>query len=230
MRDPSPVPPAVLRLASALPDLATAGFFALLWLLPGLLPDGMLRTALLMMLVEFVLLHATAMLGGVVLERSGGDLRALLPKVAGLAALYLLFVGIWAYTFGAWWPFVALGWLLLGKLWLLLRPLPDDERRRRMYSDWVIATMAFVGAVGATALLPVPRLGLDPTVVAAAGLPGSGLWVSEPQTVVAAGCVYFALLAASRLYDWRLPGSAPPTHCPGDDPRAGNDGQAGRAP
>lgn len=196
-----------LAWAAGLPDAVTAGFFLLLWLFPAWLGAAALKTGLLMMLVEFILLHATAMIGGTLLSREPGQpmrWRAL----AGFSVLYLAFILAWCLQFQAWWPVLAFGWLLAGKAALAMQPVPVAAKRERLSSDWALGVIFYLGGVFATSVLPLPRLGLDRAVVAAADLPGSGQWVDRPHTVVAFGLVYFALLSVSKARGWKLPKSA----------------------
>ena len=193
------------RVLAALPDAITAGFFLLLWLGPQWLGPTALRTGLLMMLVEFILMHATGILGGMALSNAGETRRQWKPILL-FSSFYLLFIAAWAWTFRAWWPLLALAWLVAGKLALALQPLADTDKRYRIMSDWGISALAYLGGVFATLMLPLPRLGLSGDVVAAANLPGSGEWVDKPHTVVAFGLVYFSVLATSKLRGWRLPG------------------------
>ena len=207
-RDATPLP---ARIAQALPDGISAGFFLLLWIAPRLLPEGALRTGMLVMLVEFILLHATVMLGGMLMTPSS-ERRALWRPLLGFGAFYLLFVAAWSWQFGAWWPFLAFGWLLLSKAWMLMQPLPPQQRLLRIQSDRALATLFYLGGVFLGVLLPLPRLGLDAAIIQTAQLPGSGLWVDQPQTVVALGLFYFGMLALARLRDWELPANKVPMH------------------
>lgn len=200
------------RLLAALPDAVTAGFFLLLWLLPGWLGPDALRTGLLMMIVEFLLIHATGMIGGMALGKDGRPPRWG-PMVA-FGALYFLFIAAWSFVFDAWWPFVAMAWLLAGKVQLALQPGDVERKRERLSSDWALSALFYLGGVVLTMLLWLPRLGLTPEVVAAADLPGSGEWVERPHTVVAFGLLYFGLLATSKFRRWRLPGKSRPTPVP----------------
>jgi len=205
MQTPSPAAPPKrpLDLAGALPDALTAGFFLLLWIVPGWLGTDALRTGLLMMLVEFILVHAAGILGQIAL---GADIgRKRWRAVLGFSLLYLLFIGAWAFVFEAWWPLLALLWLVAGKVHLALQPIAGEEKLERMKSEWAMSAIFYLGGVFATVMLPIPRLGLGPSVVAAANLPGSGLWVDKPHTVVAFGLVYFGLLAVAKARRWRLP-------------------------
>lgn len=201
------MPPAerIARLAVAAPDAITAGFFLLLWIVPQWLGPTALRTGLLMMMVEFILMHATGILGGMALASDRGA-RGRWKPILLFAAFYLLFIAAWSWAFKAWWPLLALAWLVAGKLALAWQPLPDADKRDRLQSDWGISAIAYLCGVFLTMMLPLPRLGLDAGVVAAAELPGSGEWVEKPHTVVAFGLLYFGLMATSKLRGWRLPG------------------------
>lgn len=195
----------LVRALGALPDALTAGFFVVLWLAPQLLWPQALRTGLLMMLVEFILVHAAGMLGGIVVA-SQDDRSRLWKPILGFGALYLVFILGWAWQFQAWWPLLALVWLLAGKLSLVLQSLPTADQRHQLQSGWAIGVMAYLVGASLTVFLPIPRLGLTRSVVAAADLPGAGgLWMSHPQTVVAFGAFYFTVLALVKLFDWRLP-------------------------
>ena len=201
--------PAV-RLLGALPDALTAGFFVVLWVAPQLLWPQALRTGLLMMLVEFILVHAAGMLGGIVLAREGQAGSRWKP-ILGFGAFYLVFIAAWAWQFQAWWPLLALGWLLAGKLALVLQPLPSADKRHQLASDWAIGVMAYLAGVFLTTFLPLPRLGLDRAIVAAADLPGDGgHWLTHPQSVIAFGVFYFGVLALVKALGWRLPAAQLP--------------------
>jgi hypothetical protein len=196
-----------MRLASAVPDSVAAGFFLILWVAPGLLGPKSLNTGLLIMLVEFVLIHASGMTGGIMLSPKLAPMQKL-KVLLGFAAFYLIFILTFCFAFKAWWPLAAFAVLLLGKASLAFdRELPNAERQHRMSSGWALSCGAYLGGVFLTLFLPVPRLGLTSAVVAEAGLTGSGHWIDHPQTVVAFGVIYFGFLAWTKAIDLRLPGT-----------------------
>lgn len=193
------------RLLSALPDAGMAAFFGLLWIAPTVLAPGAIKTGMLIMLVEFILIHASALLGSMLLGEKAST-RQKLGVMLGLGALYLLFIAAFALAFQQWWPIVAFVWLMLGKASLAFdRGLPNAERQHRLQATWAASCLFYIVGVFLTVFLPVPRLGITHAVVSAAQLPGSGLWVDRPQTVIAFGFVYFAALAWIKSLDWRLP-------------------------
>lgn len=209
MADPRLVQPPAARLLAALPDAVTAAIFLSLWIAPLWLgPDGV-RNAMLVMLVEFILIHASVFFGSALLGTGSTARRP--ATLLGFTLFYGLFVAAFAFAFKAWWPFAAFAWLLVGKVTIALdRSRSAPERLRRMQSEQVLATITYLGGVFATTLLPVPQLGIDAEVVAQLGLPGGGLWVDQPHTVIAFGVFYFGLLAWSKWRGWSLPTARPP--------------------
>lgn len=198
----------VVRLLQALPDAGMAAWFMLIWLSPLALGPDAVRAALMVMLVEFILVHASGLMGGVVLSDTTPRRTRLLTAL-GLSGLYLLFIAAFTLAFASWWPALMFGWLLAGKL-VLAWGGGNDEQRHRMFSFWVVSAMAYLGGVTATVLLPLPRFGLDAATVQSLDLPGSGHWVELPHTVVAFGALYFATLAIVKFKDWRLPATTLP--------------------
>jgi hypothetical protein len=182
-------------LAGALPDSVTCLYFMVLWIAPLHFGAESVRNGMLIMLVEFVLVHATGFIGVIVLEAAGSRLKVV-GVVLGFALFYLVFIAAWSYIFEQWWPFLAFGWLLLGKFSHAMNPdMNSPSRRQTMQSDWVNAGVTYVIGVFITSILPVPQFGIDSAVIAQLHLPGSGVWVEQPQKVIAFGVLYFGALA-----------------------------------
>lgn len=181
-------------LISALPDAATATLYAICWFAPATLGYDWIKTLMLVMLIEFLVVHSGGFIGQTVLSDASRGIK--LKAIVGFGAFYMLFVLAFCFALGEWWPIAAFGWLLVGKfLMVVLEPKPRAEERQRLTSLWALSVVAYLFAVFATVLLPVPEFGIDATAREAAAIPGSGLWVEQPQTVVAAGLLYFAVLA-----------------------------------
>lgn len=184
------------RTVAVLPDLVTMAVFAVAWIEPRLFGVEIVITLLLVMLLEFIVMHAGVLIGTVTqsrtLDREGKTLR-----IGGLGALYLLFVVGWAAAFGQPWIIASFAWLVLSKVaavWLF--PVPADAEAARQQRMWGLSGMAYLFGVALTLLLPLPRLGVQPDVVAALDLPGTGVWIDEPHRVLAFGVVYFAAQVA----------------------------------
>lgn len=187
------------RIASALPDALTATFFLAVWLMPLRFGDGMVRTAVLIMLIEFITVHASGFLGGMALNSSAARGKRLL-MLLGLGLFYSGFVAAFVFAFDQWWPIAAFGWLLLSKFSRVLfgaaTPRQDAEAQ---LSLWAASVAFYVLGVMLTVFLPLPRLGVTEAILPQLGLPGSGLWVEQPHRLLAFGMLYFAALAAVKL-------------------------------
>lgn len=193
-------PNSLPRKLGALPDAVSAGIFLALWLQPMHFGVHGVRNGMLVMLVEFILLHASAMLGSIVLAE--GTART--TRIKGLLAfslLYLVFIAAWCYTFRQWWPFAAFGVLLLAKAGFIIDGgTTSAQRLHQLQSGWAVSTMAYLAGAFMTVFVPLPRAGFVRVSHASLDLPGSGLWVEQPHTVMAFGTFYFGVLA---IIKWR---------------------------
>lgn len=192
----------VSRAFAALPDAVTAATFALMWIAPNVLGPGAIRNATLVMLIEFLIVHSAGFVGSFALdERRSSASRV--ASILGFSLLYLGFVAAFAWIFGEWWPFLAFGWLLLSRIAVALERDPSSARKRaRLGAGWVMAVIAYVVGAMLTVVLPIPRLGITEAVQAQIGAPGSGLWIEQPQRVIAFGLLYFGVLGWARWKGW----------------------------
>jgi hypothetical protein len=183
-------------------DLFLATLFLVTWLAPGSSLALPIATALLTMLLEFIVVHSTGFMGTATLAKETRARRA--KAIVGLGVFYSLFVAGFALAFQTWWPLVAFWGLTLNRsLGVMLDPGPTAAHALRIRKSWAAVTMAYLAAVFVTTLLPVPAFGIDRTVVSAAALPASGLWVEQPHRVVAAGFLHFGLCGLSALFAHR---------------------------
>jgi hypothetical protein len=197
-------------IGAALADAVTAGLFVFVWLHPLALGPIAVKTAMLTMLVEFLLIHATGFLTVVI---HGENVRPLqrIAAVGGLSLFYLLFVGAFAWSFGEWWPLLAFLWLVVGKVLWARRTGPDgDEATKALMAAWAGSVVAYLFACFATVVPPVPHLGMLAELRPQYGFDPDmgGLWIEEPHRVVAMGVLYFSLLALGKGFAaWHRPRS-----------------------
>ena len=192
-------------MVAALPDTLTAVFFLVIWIRPHAFGNDGVRNGMLIMLVEFILVHASGFLGAQVFSDRTSHLRKLIALL-GFSLFYLMFIAAFSWSFGQWWPFAAFGWLIAAKFASVLSTrLTSEDRKKRMAAEWVTGVMAYLLGAFATTLLPVPRLGINADIVNGLDLPGSGLWISEPHRVVAFGVIYFGILAWTKSTGSRMP-------------------------
>jgi len=179
---------------AALPDLGLAGLFLLTWISPYAIKETMVADLVLVMLLEFFVVHSAGFMG-ITLYRAKTRIRRTLETV-GLGLFYSLMVGAFAWGEGVLWPLWAF-WGLVGNrlAGMLLEPPGSDEGVGAAAGAWVIGTIAYLFAVFATIALPLPRLGITDAVIAAQGFSAGGLWPEQPWVPLAAGVLHFGAQA-----------------------------------
>lgn len=193
--DMHPAASAWTRLLSALPDAVTACGCLIVWIAPRALGDDAVKTVLLMLLMEFILVHATGFFTAIAAPADAPK-AGRIAKLCGLALFYMLFVAVWAWAFRAWWPVAVFAWMLVGKVgWVYANPRGRTDEIARQMTAWSFSVVAYIGAVFAGVAFPLPRLGLDAATVASLHLPASGLWIEHPHVAVASAFLYYTALA-----------------------------------
>lgn len=181
------LPRPIAALIDATPDALLAGTFLLTWINPHWREPSPVRYLMLLMLLEFIIIHASAMMLGcaAVASRSRRTLT-----MFGFGLFYTLFVAGFALAFQTWWPLVSFWGLMLNRmLGSLLGWSEDGFSKQESQRTWGLSAVAYITCVFLTILLPVPRLGIVNT--ATLGLTGGGLWVSEPHRLLAFGALYY---------------------------------------
>ena len=186
------------RIFAGLPDLVTALAFLATWIAPATLGAAAVKTGVLVVLMEFFVIHSTGfMLATAFNERVSSSRRTL--AVLGFAAFYALFVALISMIFDEWWPLLALAWLVGAKVSLIwFAPLDRGAEQQRQMGLLAVSTAAYLFAVILTVAVPMPSLGITGTG-ADYGLSGGGVWIDKPYTAIAGGTIYFALLAWAKL-------------------------------
>lgn len=198
----APVSPTVVhplpragRLLGALPDLITGIACIVVWVAPFALGDGAVKTVVLMMLMEFLLVHGTGFFSIVAFMDDVSRGKRVLGML-GLLSFYGLFVAAFAWSFRAWWPVAVFLWLVLGKAtWIFSAPRDRAAEMQRQLKAWVFSVVIYLAAVFGGVMLPLPRLGITEAIVPRLGLPGSGEWIERPHIAVAGMAFYFLACA-----------------------------------
>ena len=198
------------RLLGALPDAVTGIACLIVWISPLAFGQGAVKTVVLMMLIEFLLVHGTGFFTAVALIDGISRNKRLLGML-GLLCFYALFVGVFAAAFKAWWPVWVFLWLAIGKaVWIFAAPRDRDAEMSRQMAAWAFSVVAYLAAVFGGLMLPLPRLGITQELLPALGLPGSGEWIEKPHTAVAGMAFYYFAMAAFKWWRSAAPESAVP--------------------
>ena len=189
----------IARLLGTLPDLLTAAACIVVWISPFAFGTDGVRTVVLMLLMEFLLVHGTGFFTAIAFADTVAKYKRLL-LMAGLLCFYALFLMAICALFDATWPVWIFLWLVLSKVaWIFLSSRDRAQEARQQLQAWAFSTVAYLGSVFAGLLLPLPQLGLTDAVIPQLGMSGSGLWVDHPHTAVASLAMYYL---ASAWFKW----------------------------
>jgi hypothetical protein len=178
---------------AALPDLALAATFLITWFAPQTFGTGKVKVLLLVMLLEFLVVHSAGFMGVVAVSDMSKGRKT--GAILGLALFYTLFAAAFSLGFSSWWPLLAFWGLILNRLLGVLVGQPPDGREKAfIMTGWGVGAAVYLLGVFATTFPPLPRLGMTERLVRSLELPGSGLWVDEPHRVLAFGALYFTLI------------------------------------
>jgi hypothetical protein len=190
-----------------LPDAMTCAFFLVVWADPMVFGPLSVRTAMLTMLLEFFLVHATGFFTVFANDRQGSKWKRI-GAMAGLSSFYVLMIAAYSMSYHEWWPLFAFGWLLAGKVaWVWKgKADPDDvdggKATFRGMAAWAGSVALFLFGVVVTCIADIPRWGMTAALQPQFGLDmtSDGLWESEPHRVVAFGALYFGATFVAKAF------------------------------
>ena len=183
---------------AALPDFGLAAMYLITWLHPYAFGQNMVAYLLLLMLMEFINVHSAGFMGFMLISDTSRTKKGL--GIVGFGLFYTLFVLGFALGFGVWWPVWAF-WIMTGNrlLGLLIGQAPQGREKSFVMVSWALSVLFYLAFVFVTSIAPVPAFGLTEEVIRAQGLTGGGLWIDEPQRVIAFGFLYFTAVAISEV-------------------------------
>jgi hypothetical protein len=184
---------------SSLPDFAMGLAFLATWIDPYSLGNDMPQYLLLVMLMEFIIIHSAGFMGVIIYGE--GDRKRRILFVIGLGFFYSLFVVGFALAFGEWWPLWAFWILIFNRLMSGLFEGDNSETKKKFVMGmWAVGVFCYLVGVFATTLLPVPELGITPQVISGMNLSGGGVWIDEPYRVLAFGFFYFTAVGLFEFF------------------------------
>ena len=191
---------AFTRIAAALPDTITSATYLVAWIAPALLGVTAVRNLLVAIVIEFLVLHATALYGvGVRHLGMGVRQRAI---ALGIVSLPYAIVAVWlALGLDMPWVVFSFLWLFTARFgFLLRRPAATAAlEMSRAWTLWLVSLGAFVIGIMACNKLPLPTLGLTPEFVASLSMSGHpDAKAQAPHISIAFGVFYFAVLALAK--------------------------------
>jgi hypothetical protein len=172
--------------------LVLSGQLLRTWIDPMAIENGAwVRFGVGLLLLEFLFVHS-APFTAVAVKVPG---RQRIWAVLGLLAFYSLFAAGMILAVKE--PRLALVYfgVMAARIWSGWSDAQSDELA--MGAWWALSVVVYLGSVFASVLLPWPHLGLPPELGARIlDSGGGGVWEAEPHRAIAAGAMYFAVLAA----------------------------------
>jgi hypothetical protein len=203
--DPDPIGPegyTIAHLLSGVPSFVISGIFLITWIAPTALGEKMISYLMLVMLLEFINVHAAGFMGNAIISETARGTKAMM--ITGLGLFYTIFVGGFAFAFDQWWPVWAFWGLVLNRLLgVLLGKAMTGQEKEMIQTSWAIGVFCYVMLVFATILLPVPSFGVTPDAIARQGFTMGGLWVDEPYRLMAFGFLYFAVIGMTEVFSYK---------------------------
>jgi hypothetical protein len=199
--------PLPARIVTALPDLTIAAVFLITWIAPRTFGERMVGFLMLVMLLEFIIIHSSGFMGSVMFH-DPLSARMKIKALLGFGVFYGIFALGFSLGFQAWWPLWTILLMTLNRMMIvLLGNIPDQQERAYILGGWAVSAICYILLAMLTVFLPLPRFGITQAEVVLQNLPGSGLWVEQPHRVIAFGFLYFLATGISELYShtWLKP-------------------------
>jgi len=192
--------PSVWTVAAGLPEFALGAAFAVTWRDPSTLGVEWVGYAMMLVILEFILIHANAFLGwrAMLAPTPRDRLRA----IAGFGGIYLLFgIGI-SLAFHSWGPVLAVVTLTATRLWSALRDPPPTELARAWFGGQVgLNAVLYLLLAACTVFLPIPELGVKSWMYESSSS-DPGLWEVHPQLPVFMACVFYSVRGLITITAW----------------------------
>lgn len=176
----------------ALPDFGVAAVFLITWIDPTFFGEKMVTSLVMVMLLEFLVVHSAGFMG--VIVHGDGPRHTRILMLLGLTAVYVLFAAGFAAGMRSWWPVQAMLLLTVNRMLpLLFGKMPDARGIDPVMGSWAASVVFYLFAVFAGVMADVPPLGITPEVIAAQGMTVRGEWPEYPYKPIASGTIYFTL-------------------------------------
>ena len=189
------------RILAAVPDTMPAAFYLAAWVAPALIGAAGVRNLLGAVVIEFLVMHASALYGFGIAKRE--DRLAKRTAILGvLTAVYLVPIAAIAFVMQTVAPVLSFVWLFTSRFaFILLNPATAAEETKRVQWLWSVSLVTYFVGVILTSKLPVPALGLTPDFVASLSISGHpDPNAQPPQSTIAFGLLYFVVQACAKAF------------------------------
>lgn len=181
------------------PDLIMALAFLATWIEPNALGSNMQSYFVTIMLLEFITIHSAAFMAFAII--AGNSKIKKIIRVIGLGIFYSLFIWGFTATQGEMWPFVAFWLMILNRIFSVLFGESNALGKQMVLMvSWGWGVFWYLIAIFFTVLVPLPVFGWTEEHLKNITGAASGLWFDSPQSLMAAGFIYFTAVGLFELY------------------------------
>ena len=190
----------------ALPDFLIALAFLFVWVCPNLLQNtcswprgpGLVGFFVFLMFFEFVFVAAFGPVAGLAYSRQPLPGKLIGMSIVGL--FFAPFLVVLSRAAASAWPVVQV--VLLGYNKWLCGKQTDNYTAGLYYIIFRWAAMAtlYLAVLFLVAFIPIPKFGVEASMMHASGLRMSGVIARQPQMLLAAGVIYFSCLGIYELF------------------------------
>jgi len=169
--------------------------FLTIWINPHLIPSVSVGSLVLVMIMEFVVIHSAGFMGAILV----GD-TARSRKIKGtlwFGAFYLLFFIAFAVTLETWWPMLVFLLLMANRLFsVVLSDKMSVTQKSMVMGEWAIALSFYILSVFAFLVIPIDPMGAYGSLQTG----GRGEWELRPYKALASGVFYFGLMSLAKFF------------------------------
>lgn len=183
-----------------MPDFAFGAACLAAWLAPEAVGVRWVDYLVVLIGMEFLVIHSTGFMQWVWLADWSRANRA--AYILGLGVFYSVLVGILAWAARSSWPLVGFWVLTINRmLSVLFAQAPKGSELDLVLHGWVASLALYALAVLVALVVPLPAVGLTPDLVAQLDVPARYTWAPQSHLVLAAGYLYFTLYGLSEMTD-----------------------------
>ncbi|MDP3980426.1 MAG: hypothetical protein Q8Q33_03310 [Chlamydiota bacterium] len=201
---------------TVVPDFSMAAIFIITWISPYAFQETMVKSLMLVMLLEFIIMHSSVFMGGLIFSRGKRSKKILYGLV--LSGFYSIFAAAFSLAFKTWWPILAFWGLTLNRLMgiILSHTGMTEYKKKDLQSTWGVSVAAYIIFVIATTVIPLPALGITPECIYQQAFTGEGVWIDEPYRVLCFGFLYYAACGLYKMKIFSVNKCFPPYDLPQD--------------
>ena len=175
------------RVDAGVYEFLLAGVYLFYWLFPVFYEYQLLKTLVVIILLEFFIVHSSFFLVGRQLKSHSEKL-----VTPGLLVFYAVLVAGIGFIAGDFLLPVVFVLVSYNRIKTIPRSWKDEMDETMFAARWLLTTVSYVLIITLVMVVPLPALGITPEVIAAQDYGNAGgEFIEKPQVAMATGFLYF---------------------------------------